>query len=113
MSLSQAVLLFAVAAFLWIALRAGRDRELFVLTVRSGKTRLVRGKLPPSLFATLSDVMQSANVKRATLRALREQNHARLEARGLNEPVLQRARNVLGTYPLAKLLSAQTLRAKR
>lgn len=84
-----------------------------MLAVRGGKTRLVRGKLPPSLFAALSDVMQTANVKRATLRALRDQDHARLEASGLNDWVLQRARNVVGTYSLAKLLSAQTLRAKR
>lgn len=113
MSLSRLVLLLAVAAFFWIAFRAGRDRELFVLSVRSGKTRLVRGQLPPSLFAALSDVMQAGNVKRATLRALRQQDHARLEASGLNDWVLQRARNVLGTYPMAKLLSAHTLRAKR
>jgi hypothetical protein len=100
------VLLLAVAAFLWIAFRAGRDRELFVLSVRSGRTRVVRGKLPPSLLEALSDVMASAKVQRATLRVLRDQGHARLEASGLNEWVLQRARNVLGTYPLAKLLTA-------
>ncbi|MFT3923712.1 MAG: DUF3634 family protein [Myxococcales bacterium] len=112
MTLRQVALLVALGVFLWIVFRAGRERELFVLAVRSGKTRLVRGKLPPSLFATLSDVMQAAKVERATVRVWREQDHARLEASGLNEWVLQRARNVLGTYPLAKLLSAQTLRAK-
>ncbi len=100
------VLLLAVAAFFWLVFRAGRDRELFVLSVRGGRTRLVRGRLPPSLLEALSDVMARAKVQRATLRVFRERDHARVEASGLNEWELQRARNVVGTYPLARLLTA-------
>jgi hypothetical protein len=101
-----------VLAFGVIAYLAARSRELFVLRVRAGRTTLQRGRVPPSLLEALGDVMQRAGVERATLRVLKSDGRARVVASGLSEPVLQRARNVVGTYPLQKLLGAQ-LRAKR
>jgi hypothetical protein len=112
MSLTGLAMLLAIGVFFWITLRAGRDRELFVLSVRDGKTELVRGRIPPALLEALRDVMASARVKRATVRAVRAQDHARLEASGLHDAILQRARNVLGTFPLARLLSAPARRAR-
>lgn len=102
-----------VLAFGAIAHLAARSRELFVLEVRAGRTMLRRGRVPPSLLEALSDVMRRAEVERATVRVLKAEGRPRLVATGLSEPVLQRARNVVGTYPLQKLMGAQTLRAKR
>jgi hypothetical protein len=106
-------LLSLVAAFVGIALAARRAQELFVLSVRNGATRVKRGRIPPALLEALADVMQRASVQQATLRAVRHGDYASLEAEGLTEPVLQRARNVLGTFPLHKLLSAPAKRRRR
>jgi hypothetical protein len=103
--------LVCIATFVAIARAAGRSRELFVLSVRGGQTRLVRGRVPPALLEALSDVMRRSAVQNATLRAVRGDGRAQLQASGLDEYALQRARNVLGTFPLAKLLGAQTVRA--
>ncbi len=105
--------LFFVLAFIAIAIHAGRSQALFVLSVRSGKTKLVRGRIPPALLEALSDVMRSAHVERATLRVLKEQGSARVEASGLTDWQLQRARNVVGMYPLAKIMNASGPRKAR
>lgn len=107
-----AALILAVG-FVAIALHAGRTRAIFELSIRAGKTRLVRGRIPPGLFEALSDVMRAARVKRAKLRVVQEQGRARVEAIGLSEVELQRARNVVGLYSLAKLLSAPLPRKTR
>ncbi len=113
MSFGLFAALFLVVAFIAIAIHAGRSQALFVISVRHGKTKLVRGRIPPSLFEALSDVMRSAQVERATLRVIKDQGRARVEATGLNEWQLQRARNVVGLYPLAKLVTAEGPRKAR
>jgi hypothetical protein len=112
-AVALAGLLILIGGFWGIAALAGRSRELFVLSVRAGRTELVRGQVPPALMDALGDVMRRAQVERATVRVIRENGRAAVQAEGLSEPVLQRARNVVGTYPLQKLLGAQRLRARR
>lgn len=83
---------------------AGRSRELFLLTVEEGRTTVRRGHPPASLLEGLSDVFARAGVKRATVKIVKSDGRARVEASGLDEFTLQRARNVLGTFPVHKLL---------
>ncbi|MDB4987117.1 MAG: hypothetical protein JWN04_2295 [Myxococcaceae bacterium] len=102
-------LFYAVVMVLALALlvfAAGRARELCVLSVRAGRVLLMRGALPPSLLEAVLDIVSRARVERATVRVLRDGAAARLMASGLDEPTLQRLRNVLGTYPLPRLLAA-------
>jgi hypothetical protein len=103
LALTALLLMVGFGAIAWAAFRS---RELFVLSVRDGRTKLARGRIPPALREALDDVMRRAAVERATLRALRRDGRAHLEATGLSEPVLQRARNVLGTFPAHKLIGA-------
>lgn len=91
----------AIVALIW---SAGRSRELFVLSIEEGRTKLRRGHAPAPLLEGLSDVFARAGVKRALVKVVRADGRARVEANGLDEFTLQRARNVLGTFPAHKLL---------
>ncbi|HEX5660583.1 MAG TPA: DUF3634 family protein [Polyangiales bacterium] len=93
-------------ALVALIVAAGRARELCVLSVRAGQLTVARGRLPPGVLEALADVVRRGNVERATLRVLRDGERARVSATGLDEFTLQRARNVIGIYPLAKLLAA-------
>jgi hypothetical protein len=90
-----------------LLLSAFRSRELFVLTVERGKTRVLRGRPPHALLEGLADVFERASVKRARVRVLRDGDRARISATGLDASVLQRARNVLGAFPAHKLLGSR------
>lgn len=103
------VFVVAVCALVWSARRA---RELFVLSARGGKVIVVRGHLPPGLFEALSDVLERSGPRAATVRVHKTEHHARLTASGLDDVTLQRARNVLGTFPLQRLVSADWPRTK-
>jgi hypothetical protein len=94
------VLLAALAALVHVA---SRSRELFVLSVERGATKVARGRAPGELLAGLADVFARAEVERATVKVLRAEHGARIVASGLDEATLQRARNVLGTFPAHKL----------
>jgi hypothetical protein len=83
---------------------AHRSRELCVLSIEQGETRVTRGRAPAALLEGLADVFARANVQRAQVRILRDGKRARVSATGLDAHVLQRARNVLGTFPAHKLL---------
>jgi hypothetical protein len=89
-----------------------RSNELFCLSVRKGRTLLVRGRIPPTLFQALADVAQRTQVERATIRAVAGEAHARLVFSGIAEGPAQRMRNVFGTHPVQRLRGA-TLPAAR
>jgi hypothetical protein len=94
------VLVTGMAVLVHVAFRA---RELFVLSVENGATKVTRGRAPGELLEGLADVFARAKVERATVKVLRAEGGARIVARGLDEFTLQRARNVLGTFPSHKL----------
>jgi hypothetical protein len=105
--MSLLALIVAVVALALLVLSAFRSRELFVLVVDHGKTRVLRGRAPHALLEGLSDVFARGQVRRARVRVLRDGDRARLSATGLDEAVLQRARNVLGSFPAHKLLGSR------
>jgi hypothetical protein len=91
--------LFAVP--LSIAIR--RSTELFVLDVDAGRTTLRRGRLPQALFRDIVEVFQSTQAQ-GRLRVIVEQQVPTLDMRGrADEYTLQRLRNLVGAYPLAKI----------
>lgn len=96
-----------VAALVALVWAAQRSRELFVLSVRQGKTEVLRGRPPHALLRDLADVFERTKVEAATVKVLRESSKPRLVAQGLDEIALQRARNVLGSFPAHKLIGPQ------
>jgi Protein of unknown function (DUF3634) len=96
-----------VGALVWLIWASGRARELCVVAIEQGRLRVVRGALPASLREALQDIVTRQRVQTGKLRFLRDGDAARLEAT-VDAPTQQRMRNVLGTYPLARLLAAQT-----
>jgi len=101
-----------VVALLALLVASGRAREVCVLSVRRGRVLVMRGGLPQSLESALVDVFTRAHVARATVRIVRDGTRARLTASGLPELALQRARNVLGTYSMPRLLAGHARRRR-
>ena len=63
-----------------------RMNEVFALSVRNGRTIVLRGRIPNNLLNTLSSVASRAKLKRATIRAVKGPRHARLVFRGVSCP---------------------------
>ena len=82
------------------------------MSVRAGRVLIVRGRVPPALLGSISDIVGGAPaVAGATVRAVRGQNGARLLCGGaIDEARAQRLRNVFGIYPIARLQAAAPIR---
>jgi hypothetical protein len=97
----------AVLLALAIPVGVGLSRlgELFVLDVNGTSATLVRGRLPPRLWADLLDVLRRQPVASARLRVTIENGRPMLRvARGdVPETTLQRLRNVLGTWKTTQI----------
>ena len=86
-----------------------RMNELFLVSVRGGRVLVVRGRVPPGLLHDIEDVVQRAGVERATIRALKAPEGARLVVSGVDEGVAQRLRNAFRLQPMAQLRAAPIL----
>ena len=94
----------AIAGLLWMMRNA---TLLFSAEVKNGRIVSLRGRAPKGLVRDLSDVLRRRPVKQASLRVVVEGGSPALRAKGdLDEGELQRLRNVLGTWPLAKIRAA-------
>lgn len=101
-----ALFLCSLGLFLWLL---ARSRELFRVSIRDGKPRLTRGYAPVGLLNDFGSAVR--HVERATLRAYRAGDFARLELSGqIDENTAQRLRNLLSLYPLARLRSPRRRR---
>jgi len=95
-----------IAAFVLLvvvyAVGLSRQTELFVLRVREGSVRLVRGRVPVALLSDFKDVLRGA--QDAQVRAVLSDGRPRLDARGsLSPEQQQRLRNVLGRFTTAQI----------
>ena len=85
-----------------------RSNELFVLQVRKGRTRFLRGRMPRKLLQDIGDVVRKPRVVSAEIRVVREGGVPRVQAKGqLSDAQVQRLRNVVGTYDIAQIQSGQ------
>ena len=101
------LMMLLIAAGLGLVLVfVARANEIFCLSVRNGRTILVRGRISPTLFQGLADVAERTRVERGTVRAVAGEAHARLVFSGVDEGPAQRMRNVFGTHPVQRLRSA-------
>lgn len=94
----------AIASLLWMMRNA---TLLFSAEVERGRIVSLRGRAPKGLVRDMTDVLRHRPVDRATLRVVVEGGLPKLQAKGdLNDGERQRLRNVLGTWPLAKIRAA-------
>lgn len=109
-------LILLVLAFLAIGIFVLMTRNatlLFVIKVENGKVSHIRGRLPKRLLGDLADVLCVRPVRAASLRVTVRDGLATLSSGGdLNEQELQRLRNILGTWPVAKIRSAPYVSGK-
>jgi hypothetical protein len=98
------LILVVVAVVIFFAWRAA---EIFCVSVRDGRALVIRGRVPPPLMRAVREIVGAQpQVARATIRAVRGENGARLTASGIDDGRLQRLRNAFGLYPVAKLRAA-------
>jgi hypothetical protein len=101
-ALGVAILLLLV----WVGARSAIT--IAVLEVEGGKVRVTRGGLAPRVLEDLRDVLARPRVESATVRVLRDKDHARLEVTGkISEQQMQRIRTVVGPVTLAQLVNAR------
>ncbi len=100
-----AAIALALAALWW---RAREAVTICVIEVTDGRAKLERGAIAPRILSDVGDVVRRPRVERATVRVVRERDHARVEVRGeITDAQLQQLRNVIGSVPLAKLINAR------
>jgi hypothetical protein len=103
--MTQWLIVAVVVVVIYFAWRAS---EIFCVSVRDGRTLVIRGRVPPALMRAIREIVGSQPaVAHATLRAVRGEHGARLTARGaIDEGRVQRLRNAFGLYPVSKLRAA-------
>ena len=99
------VLLAALAlALVPLVVGIRRSTELFVVHVRHGEPRLVRGRLPQSLLDEIADVVRAPRVSAARLRVVRRSGQPSLSIHGdVDDAGAQRLRNVIHRYGVARI----------
>jgi hypothetical protein len=95
-----------------LAVAIARSNELFVLRVEDGQTRAVRGRVPQRLLDDLADVVRRPKVSAAQIKVIVEDQHPRVVVTRGELPAgqLQALRNVVGTWPLAKIRAGGRVR---
>ncbi len=96
------------AAIACLVLLVRNATMLFVAEVRDGRIVRARGRLPQGLARDLEDVAGLRPVRNARLRAVVSDRRPSLRVSGdVREHELQRMRNVLGTWQLARIRAAR------
>ena len=90
-----------------LAVGVSRANELFVLSVRRGRTLYVRGRISGALLSEIDEVAARLAIERATIRAVFEQGRIRVLCDHGGELFAQRIRNVVGTKTERKLRDAR------
>jgi Protein of unknown function (DUF3634) len=103
MLLGSALLLLVLSAPLVLAIL--RANELFYLTVRRGRVKVSRGRIPQRLLSDVADVV--ASIEHVDLRGVTEDGRPRLYVHGeLDADKKQRLRNLVGTWTTAQIRTA-------
>jgi hypothetical protein len=105
----EAIVLFglAVAVILVLVVASRNVNLLFRLSIRAGSVVRLRGRAPKRLVRDMQDVLKMRPVPKAELRVIVRDKRPFVEASGdIDEHELQRLRNVVGLWELAKIRAA-------
>jgi hypothetical protein len=84
-----------------------RANELFALRARDGVVTVLRGRIPPRLLSDIRDIMKRPPLVPAKIRIVVEDSAPRVYVEGeLSDAQKQRLRNVVSTWPVAKIRNA-------
>jgi hypothetical protein len=101
------VVLLLLVGFVIFALWVARAGELFLVSLRNGQVLLVRGRVPQGLLGDFREVVARPPVMRATIRAVRAAEGARLLVLGdIDAGRHQRLRNTFALRPVSALRAA-------
>lgn len=100
-----------ILGLLWMM----RDATLlFSAKIENGRIVELRGRAPQGLVREMNDVFRQRPVLSASVRVSMEGGRPMLKGTGdLNDRELQRLRNVLGTWPAAKIRAAPFRKTER
>lgn len=106
------LLALVVFGLIVVAARVSFSRwlEVCVVDVVDGDATFVRGTIPVGLLDEIQDVVRRPSVARARIVIRRAQGHPRVVADGLDPGQLQQLRNVVGRYPLQRILAGRVKR---
>jgi hypothetical protein len=105
----EAIVLFglAVAVILVLVVATRNVNLLFRLSIRAGAVVRLRGRAPKKLVRDMQDVLKMRPVPKAELRVIARDKKPFVEASGnIDEHELQRLRNVVGLWDIAKIRAA-------
>lgn len=89
-----------------LAVSIHRSNELFVVEVRKGRPKFVRGRMPQRLLDEIGSVVRRPRVVSGRIRVVKERGRPRVMAKGqFNDGHLQRLRNVVGMYEVSQIRS--------
>lgn len=104
--MSWPIVVLLVLACVPLVFLLSRANELARFVVRSGVVTRARGHVPPRMLADVSDVVRTPHVAYALVRVVVEGGAPRVLVKGgLTDAQVQQLRNVVGSYPLARLRS--------
>ena len=104
------ILLLLLVFLIPAAIAISRGTELFVVKIEAGAVRFLRGKAPPQLLDGIKDVVRGSNAQ-GTLKVVSEDRQATLRFHGnFSDGTRQQLRNVVGTFPLARIKNGVSLR---
>jgi len=105
MPLALSLILLLLGIPLVVALM--RANELFLVRVREGRVRVVRGRIPQALLNDFAEILRDPPMENGSLRGVVEDRRLRIYPEGeLSEGQKQRIRNVVAGWPVAKIRNA-------
>lgn len=101
-----AIAVIVVVAVWWFT----RMSELFYISVRDGKTLVVRGRVPVSMLQEFKEAVANPKVKRGSIRAFKTESGGQLVCSGdIGDGREQRMRNTFMLYPASQLRHAPAI----
>ncbi len=110
MSLSNVALLMIALWIVLALLGAFLSRRLLVIDVENGKIVRAGGKVPSDFYAEVVDVLDRTKASGRCEVRIQKGHAIVLGTRGLSEAAIQRVRNVVGRFPLARLRAGRPVR---
>ncbi len=84
-----------------------RANELFLVRIRDGHVRVARGRIPQKLLNDFAEILRDPPMSEGSLRGVAEDRRVRIYPTGeLTEGQKQRIRNVVATWPVARIRQA-------